>query len=73
MAVTGHRMNCKNVYLQKNTDMNSDTNVNKWMPGPTLPTRLYYAGNQSVKSPFPLNFFLQIPSRVNSLHTISLF
>lgn len=59
-------MNCENADLQKNTAVNSNVDVNKWMPGLTLL-------NQSVDLPFLLNFSFPLPSTVNSLHAVSLF
>lgn len=59
-------MNCEKVDLQKHTAVNSNVDVNKWMPG--LPPL-----NQSVDPPFLLNFFFTLASTVNSLHAVSLF
>lgn len=64
--LTDHGMNCENEDLQKNTAVNTNVDVNKWMSGLTPP-------NQSVDPPFLLNFFLPLPSTVNILHAVSFF
>lgn len=48
----------------KNTAVNSNVDVNKWISGLTPP-------NQTADPPFLLNFFLPLPSTLNTLHAVS--